>query len=97
MGVRTIEESLGVESGFFHPRTGNFRLTDLDCINGLLHLMEAITSVSRKRIRLMDVRGFKDAGRVVHGFHHVGTHSIETWQASRMPSAVAHQIAWCLS
>ena len=65
MGIRTIEESLGVKSDFFHPRTGNFRLTDLDCINGILDLMEDITSVSRKRIRLMDVQGFKDAGHVL--------------------------------
>ena len=75
MGVRTIEESLGVEGKFFNSRTGSFRLTHPDCINAVLHLMEAITSIPRKRIRIMDVRGFKDAGHVLKGFHHIGTHS----------------------
>ena len=31
--------------------------------------------MSRKRIRIMDVRGFKDAGHVLKGFYHIGTHS----------------------
>ena len=59
----------GVEPNFF-----NFRLTDPDCINALLDLLEPATSVSRKRIRLMDVRGVKDAGHVLKGFWHIGTH-----------------------
>ena len=37
--------------------------------------MEAISSVPRKRIRIMDVRGFKGAGHVLKGFWHIGTHS----------------------
>ena len=75
MGVRTSEESLGVEGKFFNSRTGSFRLTDPECITAVLDLMEAITSVSRKCIRIMDVRGFKDAVHVLKGFHHIGTHS----------------------
>ena len=46
MAVRTIEESIGVEPTFFYPRTGNFRLTNPEISNGLLDLMEAITSTS---------------------------------------------------
>ena len=34
----------------------------------MLDLVEAFSCVSRKRIRLIDVREFKDA-------HHIGTHS----------------------
>ena len=48
MGVRTIEQSLGVEGKFFNSRTGSFRLTDPECINAVLDLMEAVTPVSRK-------------------------------------------------
>ena len=75
MGVRTIEESLGVEGKFFNSRTVSFKLTDPECINAVLDLMEAISSVPRKRIRIMDLRGFKDAGHVLKGFHHISTHS----------------------
>ena len=56
MGVRTIEESVGVEGKFFNSRTGSFKLTDPECITAVLDLMEAITSIPRKRIRIMDVR-----------------------------------------
>ena len=64
-----------MEPKSFYPRTGNFRLTDPESINGLLDLMEAIAATSRKKIRLMDVRGFRDAGKVLKGFHHISTHS----------------------
>ena len=74
-GVRTIEESLGVQGKFFNSRTRSFKLTDPECITAVLDLMEAITSIPRKRIRIMDVRSFRDAGHVLQGFHHIGTHS----------------------
>ena len=75
MGVRTIEESLGVQGKFFNSRTGNFKFSDPDCITAVLDLKEAITSIPRKRIRVMDVRSFKDAGHVLKSFYHIGTHS----------------------
>ena len=75
MGVRTIEESLGVEGKFFDSRTGSFKLSDPECITAVLDLMEAITSIPRKRICVMDVRGFKHAGHVLKSFRHIGTHS----------------------
>ena len=74
MGVRTIEESLGVEGKFFNSRTGSFKLSDPECITAVLDVMEAITSIPSKRIRVMDVRGFKDAGHVLKSFWHIGTH-----------------------
>ena len=64
-----------METNFFGPRISKFRLSDPGCINALLDLMEALTSVSRKRVRLMDVLGFKDAGKALQGFHHIGTRS----------------------
>ena len=58
-----------------HALTGYFKLSDPECIEAMLDLAEAFPCVSRKCIRLLDVRGFKDAGMVFKGFHHVGTHS----------------------
>ena len=96
MGIRAIEESLGLEQSqqtLFSPRTGRLKLSDPERIEAMLDLVEAFTCVSRKRIRLLDVRGFKDAGKVLRGFHHVATHlksvNISAVESARSPWSVA--------
>ena len=81
MGVRTIEESLGVEGKFFNSRAGIIQVvTHPECINAVtLDLMEAITSI-RARGKANPHHGcvwlqLKDAGHVLKGFWHIGTHS----------------------
>ena len=56
-GSEPLKQVWGLKESSSTSERGSFRLTDPECITAALDLMEAISSVPRKRIRIMDVRG----------------------------------------
>ena len=81
MGGRSVEESLRVSGGLLEPCTGQFWLSDAEVV-------ETFSCVSRKCIRLLDVRG-----KVLRGFNHTCEHVSSRpchgqvrYQGHRLPS-----------